>query len=295
MRRGAAGPASQGRARVPSGAAVTRLGPIGKARAAATWLPAMVHVRFAALLSVVAALASPAFAAPPEAIVNAFREGNARYQSGDFSGAAESYEAALSHGFESATLHYNLGNAELKRGELGRAIFEYRCSLRLDPNHPDARANLEYARSLAVDVPPPAADPWLLRVFIAIERAVPLPLALRAAAVSYWVLAALVAVSWLVPSRRRESRASAAACAAVLAVSLVLALLGATRERQGSEGVILDQEVAVRTGPDETSTVLFSLHEGAEVEIQRRTERWVEVRISDELRGWVEAGAIGVL
>lgn len=248
-----------------------------------------------AILAALAALAAPALAAPPEAIVNAFREGNARYQSGDFAGAAVAYTEALSHGYDAPALHYNLANAELKHGRIGRAIYEYRRVLRLDPNHADARANLEYARSLAVDVPPPAADPWLLRAFIAIENAVPFPAAMRLAAAAYWVTCAMIIVSWIAVTRRRAARIGATVAAVALAAGVLLALLGGARDRPGGEGVVLGRELAVRTGPDETSTVLFSLHEGAEVEVKRRAERWVEIRISDELRGWVEAESVGIL
>jgi tetratricopeptide (TPR) repeat protein len=249
----------------------------------------------AAFVVAAAFFAAIACAAPPEAVVNDFREGNAHYQAGDFAAAADAYADALKHGYDAPALHYNLANAELKRGRVGRAIYEYRRTLRLDPRYEDARANLDYARSLAVDVPPPAADPWILRAFIAIENAVPVREALRVSAGAYWATCLLLALSWLVPVRRRVARIAAVVCGSVLVLALASALLGAVRDRPGDEGVVLDREVAVRTGPDETSTVLFSLHEGAEVEVQRRNDPWVEVRISDELRGWVPAESVGLL
>ena len=48
-----------------------------------------------------------------------FERGNQLYQEADYTGAIETYEAVLSAGFESADLHYNLGNAYFKEGDLG--------------------------------------------------------------------------------------------------------------------------------------------------------------------------------
>ena len=72
--------------------------------------------------------------------------GNARYQETDFSGALDAYETVLQAGFESADLHYNLGNAYFKTGSLGFSILSYERALKLDPGDPDIRANLDLAR-----------------------------------------------------------------------------------------------------------------------------------------------------
>ena len=50
-----------------------------------------------------------------------FERGNQLYQQEDYQAAAEAYEAVLAAGFESAELHYNLGNAWFKSGDLGRS------------------------------------------------------------------------------------------------------------------------------------------------------------------------------
>ena len=49
------------------------------------------------------------------------------------------------------------------------------------------------------------------------------------------------------------------------------------------EGVVVVSEVDVRSGPAETYTVSFRLHEGTEVEMIRKSSGWHEVKVSDRL------------
>ena len=58
------------------------------------------------------------------------------------------FEKAASEGADSAALQTNAGNAALQADRLGQAIAAYRRALLLQPDHPRARANLVYARSL---------------------------------------------------------------------------------------------------------------------------------------------------
>ena len=68
-----------------------------------------------------------------------FDEGNRRYQEGDYAGAVELYERILESGLESGELHYNLGNAWFRLGELGPAILNRGEIWLLDLPRPDKR------------------------------------------------------------------------------------------------------------------------------------------------------------
>jgi len=62
----------------------------------------------------------------------------ARYRAGDFARSAEVLD-----GIDTADAHYNRGNALARAGEVGAAIEAYTRALDLDPEHEDARYNLE--------------------------------------------------------------------------------------------------------------------------------------------------------
>jgi tetratricopeptide (TPR) repeat protein len=255
----------------------------------------MSRARALCLIVLMALVAAPRQARAQEEI---FERGNQLYQQGDFAGAVEAYEAVRSAGFESADLHYNLGNAYFKSGELGRAILEWERALVLAPGTPDATANLELARSITADAVEPLPRFWLF------------------AALSWWVrlvprglLIALVAGAWLVtcggvvlrvwarsPDARRLATWLAAAAAAVVLVFGTNLGVRELRLGQPERGVILAASVPVRSAPAEQDDLtLFEIHEGTRVRIDQRTGEWAEVVLDDGKVGWVPAAVFEVI
>ena len=227
-----------------------------------------------------------------------FSQGNQLYQQGDFAGAAAAYEAVLEGGFESPSLHYNLGNAYFKSGDLGRSILEWERARTLDPSDPDVLANLALARSVTADAIEPLPRFWLLN------------------AVSWWVdllsrgmLALLVGGAWLVAgagvalrvlSGRDDVRGLATWTA--LVAGAVVVVFGANlfaRELgfgRPERAVILVEAVPVRSAPaDDDDLTLFEIHEGTLVRIDQRAGGWAEVVLEDGKVGWVLADVMGVI
>lgn len=221
-----------------------------------------------------------------------FEQGNQLYLEADYTGAVEAYEAVLGAGFESVALHYNLGNAYFKAGDLGRSILSWERARALAPSDPDVLANLELARSQTADAIEPLPRFWLI------------------SAASWWVgllprgvLIALVTVAWLavgagiavrVMARRDELRTVgtwAAVVGAIVVVvfgtNLFVRELGIGRAERG---VILADAVPVRSAPaDQDDLTLFEIHEGTRVRIGERAGEWAEVVLDDGKVGWVRA------
>ena len=76
---------------------------------------------------------------------------NERYERGEYAEAAQQYEALIDRGYGGASVYFNLGNAYLESGDLGRAILSYLRARELAPRDSDIRANLDLARSMTVD------------------------------------------------------------------------------------------------------------------------------------------------
>jgi tetratricopeptide (TPR) repeat protein len=233
------------------------------------------------------ALATPRAASGQTEI---FQQGNQLYVQGDFAGAVEAYETVVDAGFESLALHYNLGNAYFKTGELGRAILSWERARALSPNDPDVLANLELALSLTADAIEPLPQFWLV------------------SAISWWVgllprglLILLVALAWLaigagvalrVLGWRDEVRTlgtwvgvAGAVVVAVFGTNLFVRELGIGRAERG---VILAEAVPVRSAPaDQDDLTLFEIHEGTRVRIDQRAGNWAEVVLDDGKVGWV--------
>lgn len=71
---------------------------------------------------------------------------NGAYEQGDYAAAIGNYRKLIDKGAASGKVHFNLGNAYLRHGELGRAIAHFRRGRNLLPRDEDIRANLTFAR-----------------------------------------------------------------------------------------------------------------------------------------------------
>ena len=244
----------------------------------------------AALL--VAVTVAPASAAGPAAALLA--RGLASYEAGDYESAATDFEEVLAQGYDDATVHYDLGNASFKLGQLGRAIWHYRRASALAPRDADVRANLEYARFLALDKIEGEGQTTDRRVEGWMDRVTPRE-AFRLAAI-LWVLAGLAGVAWqLSPRGSRGWRRTAATCLVVWAVVFLGAVYLKHRAESLHEAVVLAREATVRNAPGPDFPTAFVLHDGAEVVVEGSRGEWTEISLPGDLRGWIETTKIALL
>jgi hypothetical protein len=232
--------------------------------------------------------------------VTRFFEANALYKAGRYADAAVRYEALREAGFRSGALYFNLGNAYLKAGDLGRAVLGYRRALRVLPRDPDVRANLRFAEEQLSGAAGVAAQPpplWHRLLFPLAFRATAGELAGAASLVYALILLGLTvrlfARSWR-PVLGRLA-AVAAFLLAVLSASLGYRIV---HDDLRTTAVVVEREgtgVAVRFEPADDGTVHFRVPAGAVVEILAEREGWQQVARADGRRGWIPARALEVL
>ena len=78
-------------------------------------------------------------------------EADRAYNAGQYQEAIAIYVAAMEMEGVSAPALYNLGNACLKAGEMGKAVLCYERAHRLDPSNKEIAGNLAYARAKVED------------------------------------------------------------------------------------------------------------------------------------------------
>ena len=219
---------------------------------------------------------------------------NAAYNEGRFAAAAENYEAILAQGQHSAKVYFNLGNAYYKQERLGKAILNYHRALRLAPADEDIRHNLEYASSSTKD------NIEQIPVFFLVEwvRAIGNLMGCNAWTILSLILlvASLAAALLYLLAERISLRKAGFYLMGVGALLCIISTSFAYNKRNelvgGKQAVIMSSAAPIKSSPDRAATDLFVLHEGTLLSIEERTNGWVEVRIADGRKGWIESSRI---
>jgi tetratricopeptide (TPR) repeat protein len=216
-----------------------------------------------------------------------FDSANKLYAEGKYSEAADLYQKIAAGGAVSPELLFNLGNAEFKAGETGRAIAAYARAERLAPRDPDVRANLQFARNQLPGGDSVRAD-WCARLLGRLtlnEWAV-------GASVCLWVFFGLLALRELRPAWRgplRQFTVLAGSAAAVL--WLGTAALGFDRHLN-PVAVVVNHDAMVRGGPLDDAQTAFTARDGAELTVLDVRDDWLQVGDGHQRIGWVKRDAV---
>lgn len=213
-----------------------------------------------------------------------FAEGNRAYQDGRFEDALRAYRQLAGPDSPSAEVHYNMGNAYFRLGDLGRAIASYERALQLDPGLSEARDNLQVAlsgtrRSLARPLPPGWQQALLFWDNGLTYRQV------RRTAIAAWI------VAWVLLATRllRPARYVRPAAVVLLLVASLAGLSAYSKAHPVRLAVATEEEIPVRVGIDEEETVRERLYAGDRVRVERTRRGWIQVMTIDGERGWAPA------
>lgn len=217
---------------------------------------------------------------------------NERYESGDYVGAAIAYERLVAQGIESGVLYYNLGNTFFKQGDLGRAILNYSRAQRLLPRDADVAINLELARAQTLDRLEAADGDAMASLVNRALMGWTSPDEAAAIALGLWTALCLIGVIVLARPRARRMMAYVALVVGVLLLISLLSLGGRiVQDQRRPPGVIVAQQVEVRSGPGEDYLVEFSLHSGTEIAVLDQRAGWWRIALPGGLEGWLPAEA----
>jgi tetratricopeptide (TPR) repeat protein len=219
-----------------------------------------------------------------------FQGGNRLYQEGRYEEAIEAWQRVREAGYESAAIHFNLGNAYFKLGRLGPAILEYERAGRIIPGDEDVTANLRLARSVTADDIEPLPRFWLLAAWDWWVDLLPLGV-LRWATAASWLLAGTGLVVGILARGGGARRAGMIVLSASAGATFLLGLNLAVRELglgRPEEAVVMAVEVGVKSAPtDDPNLTIFNIHEGTLVQVERLADEWAEIKLEDGRVGWV--------
>ncbi len=216
---------------------------------------------------------------------DAWTRANNEFAAGRFGEAVQLYQTLANSGETSAALFYNMGNAQYRLGELGQAILNYERALALEPQHPEAAANLRLVRdkARALALKRSAID----RV---IARATPMQYSV-AAAVAFWVAAFALAGVFLM-RRRSTALVALAGVGLIVFAGSVLALYSLEKGADGrSLAIVTAKSIEARLATAESAGTVLALPAGSEVKILSTRGGWSYAELPNDLRGWIPANS----
>ena len=211
-----------------------------------------------------------------------------------FMTAAERWQTLVDSGIENGPLFYNLGNAQVQAGDLGKGIASYLRARDFLPSDARLQENLEYARTLVSPQFAPSDTSDLIRRLMFWHRDWSVSARMMIFAIAWgggWIL--------LFAGRRLRfhgwawwsgSALTIGLCfAASVSVSLFTSVAG--------RGVIVQDEVIVRKGDGDGYQPRFEepIHRGVEFRILEARPIWLHVEFPNGDDGWIPRGAAEVV
>lgn len=219
---------------------------------------------------------------------------NVAYNEGDYAKATELYESILADNLHSAKLYFNLGNAYYKQDKLGKAILNYNRALRLAPADEDTRHNLEYATEATKDnieeIPEFFLTTWVKKVrnLMGCDGWTIFSYAMLIVA----LIGALAYLLAEVLTYRKAGFYTLCIAALLFIVSTIFAYHEREALVNSAEAIIMSSAAPIKSSPDRAATDLFVLHEGTKLTTGESIDGWVEIRIADGRKGWIESSRI---
>lgn len=218
----------------------------------------------------------------------AFEQANKSYETGRYLEAIEAYQRLLTNS-PTGAVHFNLGNAWYKSGQIGEAIAEYRLAEALSPRDPDVRANLKFARA-RVDGSSYRPN-WLQ------EQVGKLSVKEWAAMTTgtIWIFFGLLTACQLRPGWARGLRSWTTLSGIVAAGLLAMTVWLAKARTANHMAVVVQREAVMRLGPFEESQSALNLNNGAELLVLDYKDNWLHVTPDRRQSGWIPYKSVRLL
>lgn len=216
------------------------------------------------------------------------------FQGGQFELAKELFLKLLETNNNNSFILYNLGLAEYKLGNIGRALGLWSRALNIDPELKEARTAVEYAKE---KLSPRPEEPDLDTVFDIMQYKI-LPYTSIHLVFFFCLITLFLFWRGLFSSlvARRQAAAEKVTPPPISNFVFVWAALFLLSTTYGafkayddslSKGIVVTQKAEAKTGPNAEQVTLFTVTEGTSVIIKEKANDWYKIESPKLKLGWV--------
>ncbi len=238
--------------------------------------------------------AFPAIAVIPDSL---YIKANKFYAEGRYAEAADLYDSLINSGYTAPEVYFNLGNACFKMRQIGKAILNYERAHRLKPFDEDIGFNLHLARTFTIDKIESLPEFFLTAWWRAFRSLMDSDHWMILSIV-FFIASLLLILSFLFSARVNLKRTFFFLSFLFLLGAIITGISGYRQSKEfhtRNEGIVMVPSATVKSSPDAGSSDLFVLHEGTKVRIEDAVGNWVEIRIANGNKGWIEFSNLEII
>ncbi len=219
------------------------------------------------------------------------------YNTGDYNTAIESYLEIIEAGQHSPELYFNLGNSYYKLNQIAPSIYYYEKALLLKPKDSEIKNNLAYAQNMTLDAIEQMPETGLSKIykdltsFLSFDQ-------WAYTAVVFMMLFVLFYIAFYYlkyATQKRIAFITSIASLLIAVVSVVFAFLQYVDFKTDQPAIVFENEVKVRSEPNERSQAVFTLHEGTKLNVLETLNEYKKIRLADGQTGWLTSASIKLL
>ncbi|MFT6837878.1 MAG: tetratricopeptide (TPR) repeat protein [Sediminicola sp.] len=226
-----------------------------------------------------------------------FDEATKAYNEGKYNTAIENYNKIIDNGEHSAALYYNLGNAYYKLNKIAPSIYYYEKSLLFDPSDNEVKNNLGFARNMTLDAIEQMPETGIGKIFSGITKFL---------SFDQWAITAIIFMSLFVlgyiafyylsySSHKRVAFIGSMASLVISLGAVLFAYMEYTTYRSEQPAIVFENEVIVKSEPNNRSQEAFRIHEGTKVFVLDTLSDWNKIKLADGKSGWLPSDNIKLL
>ncbi len=222
-----------------------------------------------------------------------YQKGIDSYRNDNFINAIIYFNQILEYDYESEELLYNLGNAYYLTDNIPLSVWAYEKCLKLNPFNEDASFNLKLVNLKVkdrIEIPDP---PLLLKTFRLLKNIF---------SAREWIFIGLVLLffaSILFFIRKLFSKPKIILFEKFFYFLLIMMILPGSFSIYDSfnikQGIVKSDKVNIYSAPNNSSVILFKIHEGLKVDIKGKDSNWIKIKLIDGKEGWIPSEKILIL
>jgi len=201
--------------------------------------------------------------------------------------ALPEYEAILKSGLKSGALYYNIANCYLEKGQVGKAILNYKRAMYFIPRDSAVRINYGYALSRMRQRDVIAKSPYFITLLNGAFNFFSLKETVLTFFICYFLAVALIIMKKFA-KKNRFSLGGLSILFVMAMIVIAIPLSNKIKEAE-KEAIIISGTTDARMQPASDAPSIFPLYEGMKVYVIKSNEGWCKIKRPDNKTGWIAA------